>query len=172
MAYCLHTRLVNAILVPMKDVLYARAAPALKAAVDGYAEQRAISINAAIVDLVTKGLAASEGEEFSRTRLATLDDEHARLKADLAESQSQLRTLTAFIERVQLNVGVCTAPNCGHGVTGLDLLSTGKCPRCGTALISLPTTTTTTTKPFDGQLLLLLGAVGLLVGAAWAASKS
>lgn len=149
------------------DVLYARAQPDLKAAVDAFAEGRGLSMNAAIVDLVTRGLAAVQSEDATRTALEKLESEKAKLTKQLAAQQSQSQNLQAFVEQAKGPAGVCPNRPCATSVTGLDLLR-GRCPACGAALSSLPTTS----KPLDGQLLLLIGAVGLLAGAAvWATTK-
>lgn len=151
----------------MSDVLYARAQPELKAAVDAFAEGRGLSMNAAIVDLVTRGLQAIAAEDATQSALEKLENEKAKLAKQLAAHQSQASNMQAFIDQAKGPAGICPSDSCRAPVTGLDLLR-GRCPSCGTALSSLPTTS----KPLDGQLLLLIGAVGLLAGAAvWAASK-
>ena len=151
----------------MSDVLYARAQPELKAAVDAFAEGRGLSMNAAIVDLVTRGLASVAEEDATRTALEKLESERAKLTKQLAAQQTQSQNLHAFVEQAKELAGICPNEACGTQVSGLDLLR-GRCPKCTTALSSLPTTS----KPLDGQLLLLIGAVGLLAGAAvWATKK-
>jgi uncharacterized protein (DUF1778 family) len=147
----------------MSDVLYARAQPDLKALVDAYAESRGVSMNGAIIDLVTRGLASVAAEDATRAKLEKLEADKARLLAQLDSIRSQTQNLQAFANQAKGTVGTC--PECDHTVTGLDLLLS-RCPKCGKALSSLPATS----KPLDTQLILLIGAVALLAGAAvWAA---
>jgi hypothetical protein len=150
----------------MSDVLYARVQPELKAAVDAFAEGRGISMNAAIIDLATRGLASVAAENVTRSSLEKLEHERAKLAKQLAAQQSLSQNLEAFIQQAKGPAGLCPDDACGTRVSGLDLLR-GRCPKCMTALSSLPTTS----KPLDGQLLLLIGAVGLLAGAAVWATK-
>jgi hypothetical protein len=149
----------------MSDVLYARAAPDLKSAVDAFAEARNLSLNAAIVDLVTRGLASAADEEDTRRTMEKLELERTKLAKQLAAQENQQQNVAAFVEQAKSTAGDC--PKCKKAVTGLDLLRS-RCPECGTALSSLPAMK----QPLDAQLLLLIGAVGLLAGAAvWAAKK-
>ena len=149
----------------MSDVLYARAAPELKAAVDAFAEGRNLSMNAAIVDLVTRGLASVIEEDATRTAMEKLEHERTTLAKQLAAHENQQQNVAAFVEQAKSTAGEC--PKCHKPVTGLDLLRS-RCPECGTALSSLPAMK----QPLDGQLLILIGAVGLLAGAAvWATKK-
>lgn len=147
------------------DVLYARTNPALKLAVDAYALNRGLKMNAAVIDLVQRGLAAAAEEDTTRARLEHLEAERAALTAKLSGFQNQSQVLTAFLEQTMGPVGVC--PSCSHKVTGLDLLRT-RCPKCGSALSTLQSTS----KPLDGQLVNLIGAAALLAGAVWIASKA
>ena len=108
-----------------------------------------------------------QSEDATRTALGTLESEKTKLMSQLALQRSQSQNLQAFVEQAKGPAGVCPDESCGASITGLDLLR-GRCPECGTALSSLPATS----KPLDGQLLILIGAVGLLAGAVvWAASK-
>jgi hypothetical protein len=151
----------------MSDVLYARAQPELKEAVDAFAEGRGLSMNAAVVELVTRGLQSVSAEGATRAALDKLEHDKTNLAKQLAAHEAQTQNMQAFIEQAKGPAGSCPNTKCDTSLTGLDLLR-GRCPKCGTALSSLPATN----KPLDGQLLLLIGAVGLLAGAAvWAASK-
>jgi len=149
----------------MADVLYARAQPDLKAMVDAYAEGRGLSMNGAILDLVTRGLAQAAAEETTRAKLDKLEADKVKLMAQLEGMKSRTQNLAAFTAQAKGVVGDC--PECAKPVNGLDLLLS-RCPHCGKPLTSLPATA----KPLDTQLLLLIGAVSLLAGAAvWAATK-
>lgn len=149
------------------DVLYARTNADLKAAVDAYAERRDVSLNAAIIELVTRGLANAAAQDAASAKLEKLEAEKAKLVRQLTEYKTQTQYLSAFAEQVKGRAGACPSPSCEKPVTGLDLLR-GRCPACGTALSSLPTAS----KPLDTQLLSLIGAVGLLAGVIWVASKA
>lgn len=147
------------------DVLYARTTPDIKGAVDAYAFNRGLKMNAAVVDLVQRGLAAAAEEDETRAQLERLESERDALTAKLSGFENQTQVLAAFLEQTKGPAGVC--PACEHKVTGLDLLRT-RCPECGTALSTLQSNS----KLLDGQLLTLIGAAALLAGAVWIASKA
>jgi len=100
--------------------VYARVSSELKDAVDDYAEQRGMSLAAAVTDLLARGLEASHSETSvlaleTRVRELEADRERGRQAAGMVE------------ERLAQRLGAC---ECGGQLTGRDLIVTGRCPKC------------------------------------------
>ena len=164
------------------QVIYARVPEDIKAAADTYASERDISLTAAVVELLDQGLrasAAGESPDELRLRLARTDADNAQLAADLRAATAELGTLRALSERAGSPIGSCS--NCAHLLTGYDLLAAGRCAHCDTTLPDIWTLATGRPNPAatqaassfnDRDLLLLLGAVGAVVGAAYLISRS
>jgi hypothetical protein len=169
----------------MSQVIYARVADVLKDATDAYASQRGTTLTSAVVDLLERGLASTSDAasvsslelELSRARA-----EKAEVEASLATARTELQTLSALSSRTGQTLGRCPASACSQPITGYDLLVTGHCPACEQALTDLlrlkspqPEGAIATSRPggvSERDFLLLLGALGAVVGVAYLASKS
>lgn len=158
-----------------EQVIYARVPESLKAATEGYAAEHGHTLAAAVAELLAGGLEA----EGSAARIAALEGKIGRLGADKVTLQSELhgaraelQALGAFGERVRQAVGTCPNSECGAPITGYDLLAAGVCPRCGTVLSGLLLGKETRSDSLNQQqFLLLIGALGALVGVALLAGK-
>jgi hypothetical protein len=162
----------------VNEVVYGRVSPALKRALQARAREGGRSLNATVVELLERGLAA-EAEEGPRVELEAalaasareLDEARARREADelrlaLAnerEEQTQ-GTLRALAERARQELAGC--PRCRKPVRGCDYLVGGRCPHCGRALTALLTPRPQVGAPERDEYLALLGALGVLVGLA------
>jgi hypothetical protein len=149
---------------------------ALKRALGAYASARALSLTAALVELLGRGLEAS-GEERS---VAELERELALARSELAETGGRLREaelrLEAAREREELSARshraaaarirqeLASCPRCRKPLRGSDLLVSGHCPNCGKALSSLLTPMPRAGGLEGGEYLALLGALSGVVG--------
>ncbi len=161
------------------SVVYARIASGLKAQVESYAGDRGMTLTAAVVDLLERGLEAvsnAASVDELRERIVEQDRQLAAARVDLAEVnvtlsslQERERSLQTLAQRAGQTLGPC--PHCGKPVTGFDVLVTGHCPNCKRGLTSV--LVGPQTKGLDQtELLLLLGALGIVLGAAYLGSKS
>lgn len=164
------------------QVIYARVPAELKEAADAYAAERAETLTSAVVDLVGRGLAAATDEASVgelRDRVARLTSERAEIEADLRSARAELGTLQALTQRTRQAVGTCPNASCRGQVTGYDLLAAGLCPSCGKALPDLlafasgvdTTGSASIANVNERDILLLLGAVGAVVGVAYLATR-
>ncbi len=155
-------------------VVYARVPPEIKEAAEAHAEARGMTLTAAITDLLSRGLEATENLRSA----GALEAEAHRLRAELdgaraevAGAQAQAQAVTASFQSLshRLTQPLAPCPNqaCRGPVRGYDLLVTGKCPRCRTSLAVTLAQVASGTKPVDkpDDWLLLLGAVGAAIGA-------
>jgi len=163
------------------EVIYARVPEDLKEATARHAAEHGVTLTAAIVDLLERGLsasAASVSPDELQAQITTLASEKAQMAADLRAAVAELSTLRALADRTRKAVGGC--PTCGGPISGYDLLATGQCSHCAAALPDLLSLALTSTgkRPLgtstfnERDLLLLLGAVGAVVGVAYLANKS
>jgi hypothetical protein len=130
-------------------VVYTRVPEALKQAVQARARERGLSLNAAVCELVERGLQAradkraSEGRERALAACASeLEQERARLaeaelrlEAAREREQGRARIERALAERARHELASC--PQCRERVRGTDLLVSGHCPKCGRALTAM-----------------------------------
>lgn len=159
----------------MTEVVYARIPQALKEALDHYAGERALTLTGAVVDLVGRGLAAVSDEMSVHELQARL----LKLAAELEQAKAELGPLRALNDRTQRPLGNCPDTTCRAPVTGYDLLARGQCSKCGAALPDLLALGTSGESPAvepvpnfsERDVLLLLGAVGAVVGVAYLASR-
>lgn len=169
----------------MSQVIYARVPDQLKDAVDGYAAERGTTLTSAVVDLLEQGLVStSDAPSVAdlELKLATTSAQKMDAEASLRSARLELQTLQSLSERTRQTLGQCPSPDCSRPITGYDLLVTGHCPSCGQALTDLlklksPQTDENGDQPRPGgvserDFLLLLGALGAVVGIAYLASKS
>jgi len=169
----------------MSQVIYARVPDQLKDAVDGYAAERGTTLTSAVVDLLERGLVStSDAPSVAdlELKLATTSAQKAEVEASLRSARLELQTLQSLSERIGQTLGQCPRPDCSRPITGYDLLVTGHCPSCRQTLTDLlklkfPQTDENGNQPRPGgvserDFLLLLGALGAVVGVAYLASKS
>lgn len=158
-----------------EQVIYARVPESVKAATEGYAAGHGHTLAGAVAELLEIGLAAPGRAE----RVVALEGKVNRLAADKSTLQSELhgaraelQALGALGDRVRQTVGACPDPECAQAITGYDLLATGACPRCGATLSGLLVGKETRSDSLNQQqFLLLIGALGALVGLALLAGK-
>jgi hypothetical protein len=161
----------------MTEVVYARVPEGLKKRATAYADRRGATLTSAIVDLLERGLNA----EDSGRKLVQYEGQIERLASDKAQAESalnaalaELNAVQALAQRTQQPVGTCPEPGCFAPFTGADLFAKGVCPN-GHPLSSLltferPKTAAsagqTTVGLNDREVLLLLGALGAVIGLA------
>ena len=167
----------------MSAVVYARVPDRLKSALQAYAGARALSLSRALVELVERGLIATEDEPSRgalEARLAAAKSELVDTRARLAASELRLqaaqereqataRTFSAFAERSRQELATC--PRCRKPVLGSDLLISGRCADCARPLTSLLVPTRFPGLVHD-EYVALLGAIAVLAGLALAASEN
>ena len=169
----------------MSQTLYARVPDSVKAAVDAHAEERGITLALSVAELLERGLAAwADGPAISKLekRVESMQRELTNTRLQLQQAEMQIEALRererslsnaqqSLAERMQLVVGQCAA--CSVDVRGRDLLVAGVCPSCTAPLTSLLTGRTQGKNGIkQDEFLLVLGAVGVLLGVALLASKS
>lgn len=154
-------------------MIYARVPESLKAAADLYAEEQGLTLTRAVVDLLERGLAAATDEpsiEELQQRLARVSAERAQLEAQLHGLRAETTALSALAQRVGQTVGTC--PSCQAPITGTDLLAIGQCPNCAQKLTGLIAPAASSPGLDQSEFLVLLGALGAVVGVALLGSKS
>jgi len=152
----------------MTQVIYARVPDALKEAADLYADERAMTLTSAVVDLLGRGLAASSDERsVAELEIKAAKAEAARAESDarLAAAINELGGLRAFAQRAGLEVGLC--PGCSGSITGYELMAEGHCRQCRRPLLDLLAPPTSNSTLDQREIGILLGALGVaLLGAA------
>lgn len=159
-------------------VVYARIASGLKGQVEAYASEHGITLTAAVVDLLERGLEAASNAaslEQLRDRIVEQDHQLSAARVELAEATATLsslrereRGLRTLAQRAEQTLGPC--PHCSKPVSGFDVLITGHCPSCTRGLTSV--LVGPQMKGLDQtELLLLLGALGIVLGAAYLGTK-
>jgi hypothetical protein len=169
----------------MSQVIYARVPDVLKDAVDEYRTERGTTLTSAVVDLLERGLVStSDAPSVAELELslATTSAQKTEAEASLRSARLELQTLRSLSERTSQTLGRCPRPDCSRPITGYDLLVTGHCPSCEQALTDLLKLKTPQPEQNGDQshpggvserdFLLLLGALGAVVGVAYLASKS
>lgn len=148
------------------QVIYSRVPQYLKDAADEYARQRGMKLSVCVSELLERGLTASSDEASAnhlQDELEKLGTENVRLHADLQATRTELSAYSALATRASRTVGSCM--ECGAPITGSDLLANGKCPSCGHQLPDLLAASSSGTLDMN-ELLMLLGMVGIVLGAA------
>lgn len=158
-----------------EQVLYAKVPQRLKAATGEYATVNGLTLAGAVIQLLERGL---EWEKAGATmaklenRVNQLAADKATLQSELHGARSELQALGALGNRVRQTVGSCPNPECGKPISGYDLLATGACPLCGTSLSALLAGSSGQPQGLNQQdFLLLIGALGAVVGVALLAAK-
>lgn len=160
-------------------VVYARIASGLKGQVEAYANDRGVTLTAAVADLLERGLEAvsnAASVDELQHRVTELDRQLSTARIELAEAnatrsslQERERGLQTLAQRAEQTLGPC--PHCKKPVSGFDVLVSGHCPSCGRGLASV--LVGPQMKGLDQtELLVLLGALGIVLGAAYLGSKS
>jgi antitoxin component of RelBE/YafQ-DinJ toxin-antitoxin module len=140
------------------SVLYVRVPTPFKEALDQVAEQRGVTLSTAVKNLLEEGLEAAANEESIRS----LKSEISELRAREEANSNAYSVLARSLKRP---VGSC--PSCRKVVSGNDLLLVGSCGSCGKGLTALLKPKNPPEGGLDGnEYLLLVGAIGLVLGAA------
>lgn len=156
------------------EVIYARVPKELKEAADGYAGQRGATLTKAVVELLDRGLSAVSDErsvaELEKS-LAQIAAEKAAADAELLAARTELGAVKSFVQRAARPVGAC--PKCKGPITGYDLFGTGQCPatNCGQDLSNLIAPEAASPTLDQRELMFLVGALGVVLGIAFLASK-
>ena len=144
----------------MTAVVYTRVPETLKQALDSYAGEQGISVNAATIGLIEHGLEHDQTQdELERQRTRLTQTEQA-LQTARTREQTSRRLHRSLAEKAAQPIGSC--PHCRKPITGYDLLATSSCPHCQKPLSSyLPPAP----RPWLDQpgYLTLIGALSLLL---------
>lgn len=153
-------------------VIYARVPDSVKKATESYAGDR-MTLTRAMVELLEKGIGVAENEATVgelRTRLEQSDAEKAALQAELQAARTEWAAVRSLADRAQRRVGTC--PSCSAPITGFDLLGTSQCSNCREDLSTLLVPEAgAKTSLNQRDVLLLVGALGAVLGVAYLASK-
>jgi hypothetical protein len=138
------------------ETIYARVPEPLKAGAKDYAEANGMTLTGAIADLLDRGLEAVEN-----------DDSIQRLQAQLQAKDSQLRDTETRLQGLQAlsttPLGVCA--ECKTVITAVDVLVHGKCSKGHPLRAPAQSGEPQGAGLDNNQALILLGALGLLLGA-------
>jgi hypothetical protein len=154
------------------QVIYTRVPDAVKEAADAYANERGAKLSSAVVELLEKGLTAVGDEESIsalEARVALLGSENSQLQAELMTAHTELSAVKTLAQRAVQVVGSC--PKCTKPISGYDLLAVGQCAQCGQALTNLLAPDGPSTGLDQREFLILVGALGAVVGLALLAAK-
>lgn len=156
------------------EVIYARVPAPTKEAADAYAGQRGVTLTAAVVDLLDRGLASISNERS----IAELEINLQRARAEKQSAQAalhvmstELGALRALAQRAARPMGTCPSKPCAQPITGLDLLASGQCHSCGQPLAALIAPSVPSSSIDERELLMLVGALGAVLGIAYLSSK-
>jgi hypothetical protein len=158
----------------MSQVIYARVPDSLKEAADTYAGDRGVTLTAAVVDLLERGLAATTDERSIgqlELNLARVSAEKAQVEAELQATKTELAAVETVFQRASQPLGTCPKKGCGSDFTGYDLLAVGRCGTCGQPLGDLITPGPKGSSLNQQDYMVLLAIVGAMLGVAYFASK-
>jgi hypothetical protein len=153
-------------------VIYTRVPDQLKDAVDAHAEERGVTLSSAIVDVLERGLTAVSDEKSLaalEAKLADASARSARLESELRSAKAEVATVAALGTRAASHVGRC--PTCTSPISGYDLFASGECPSCRAPLSGLLASTSRSKALDQREFLMLIGALGAVVGLALVAGK-
>lgn len=162
-------------LLTMSQTIYARVPDQVKAAADSYASEKGMTLANAVAALLDRGLQATADEASVvelETRIAELNSE---IKVLRQRDKAASGAYRALAQRTAQPVGAC--PKCDSSISGNDLLVSGRCsnPSCGASLSPLlgMASRPETGKGGldDGDLKLLLGALGVALGIAYVSQQ-
>jgi hypothetical protein len=165
------------------EVIYARIPASLKERVEEYGSEHALTTTSAVVELLQRGLeSVSNAPSIARLeqRAAELEDQLDGASSKLREVETRAAGLEArernaaaayegLRRRTDQVVGEC--PYCKRAIRGYDLFVTGHCSECEKPVSGLLIGAGKTAGLDQKELLLLLGAIGILVGMAYLGSK-
>lgn len=161
------------------EVIYSRVPAELKRSVEAHASETGKTLTSAVIDLLERGLEATSSADSVRgleQRIADLGNELHQREEALADAQSRLggveereRGLRALAQRASQTLGSC--PQCRQPIRGYDLLATGTCPNCHRGLSNLITSAQAAGID-QTELLVLIAALGLILGATYLATKN
>jgi hypothetical protein len=154
------------------EVIYARVPASWKEAADAYADEHGTTLTGAVADLLDRGLSRVSDDRTVaelQARLSRPTAEKAETEAELQTARSQVAALGAFAQQASRRIGTCSA--CKQQITGHDLLVTGACRQCGYALAGLIAPARSGSAIDQRELMILVGAVGVLLGIAYLASR-
>jgi hypothetical protein len=147
------------------ETIYVRVPQALKGGAKAHAKANGMTLTNAIADLLDRGLEAVENDESIENLQGQLQAKDAQLR----DTAMRLQGLQAL---ANTPLGVCPAPNCKTVITTVDVLVHGKCsnehPLRAPDMSDKPQASSGLD---DNQSLILIGAVGLLLGAAFLANS-
>jgi hypothetical protein len=164
--------------------IYARIPDELKTELDSYSVGRHIKLTAAMVELMETGLESVRRETTVKDlerRLEVATQQAADSRALAEQSENARAALQATLNgqtevyalvggRLNQTIGLC--PSCKASITGRDLVVTNACHSCSVSLSALLDPKAPMGSTLNGpEYLLLIGAIGLLVGMAMAQSK-
>lgn len=144
----------------------------LKEAADAFASQRRTTLTSAVAELLERGLTATSDEESIAAleqNVAQLATENTELRSELNAAASELSAVKNLATRAGRPVGSC--PKCGKSISGYDLLASGHCPHCTQTLSNLLAPESRSTSLDQREFLILVGALGAVVGLALLAGK-
>jgi hypothetical protein len=141
---------------PATTTIYVRVPRVVKDGAAEHAESNGLTLTAAITDLLDRGLEAVDNE----SSIETLQEQLRQKDAELRETTARLRGLEALANQP---LGICA--NCKGVITAVDVLVHRQC-RNGHPLKAPDGSNAGAGSGLDeSQSLLLIGAVGLLLGA-------
>jgi hypothetical protein len=158
------------------SVLYARIPDPLKEALDQEAAKAGTTLTTAIREAIEDGLEARS----NKRSIHVLEKELATLRRQLGDARRELQTVkdresanqrahAALAKQLERTVGSC--PKCDHEVKGDDLLINGACSSCGGGLTDLLMPAGGKGDIDRNEYLFLVGAVGIVLAAAYLSSK-
>lgn len=164
------------------SALYARISPQTKASVLSFGDRQGLTLAAAVEHLLEVGLATESHhatEATFRREVETLQEQLSETERDRDRETSRReraevelmglqRAAGVWSDRAQIIVGIC--PGCGQALTGGDLLVAGRCRHCGRSAAELLAPPKNSGLD-DKELMMVLGAAGLLLGVIAIASK-
>lgn len=158
--------------MPATQVIYTRVPEALKEAADAYASQRGVTLTSTVAELLERGLTAVS-DEASITALEQnverLNAENSQLRTQLYAATSELSAVKNLATRAARPVGSC--PKCSKPISGYDLFAAGQCRYCAETLSNLIAPESRSSSLDQREFLILVGALGAVVGLALLAGK-
>lgn len=141
---------------PSTETIYVRVPEATKTAAKDYAETNGMTLTGAISELLERGLEAIEDADS----ISRLQSQLQAKDVELQEAAARVRGLQAL---ATTPLGVCAS--CKAVITAEDVLVRSKCPNGHPLRAPAASNKPTGSGLDDNQALILIGAVGLLLGA-------
>jgi hypothetical protein len=153
-------------------VIYTRVPEVLKEAADAYAHQRGRTLTSSVAELLERGLTAVSDEASIASledQVGELNAENSQLRSQLQAASTELAAVKTLASRATRPVGSC--PKCGKPISGYDLLAVGQCSECKQGLANLIAPETRAPGLDQREFLMMIGALGAVVGLAILAGK-